>query len=148
MNAKLLAAGLVLTVGGALLLSRKVSDAAGGALDSIGQAARQAVDFVNPASPTNGVNRLVDLSVQAVTGDSNQTLGGAFHDFENPRAGLAANEYSPAPGIIVTLPRGQDGAKMTSEGAMLAPEVLGWTAALALGPAGIGYKLGSYFFSP
>src|SRR5262245_4074920 len=57
---------------------------------------------LNPASPDNVVYQGLNSIVQTLTGDKNQTAGGWVHDVANPRAGLAGNEYSPAPGIIVT----------------------------------------------
>ena len=55
--------------------------------------------------PGNPASRTVDKLTAQLTGDKNQTFGGLIHDKLNSRAGLAAGESSPAPGIIVQAPK-------------------------------------------
>ncbi len=62
-------------------------------------------DAFNPMSAGNLAYQGANGIVQWFTGDPHQTTGGAVYDAFNDRAGLADNEYSPAPGIIVTRPR-------------------------------------------
>ena len=68
---------------------------------AIGDALSSAAESLNPANPDNIVAKEANMIVQTVTGDPQQTVGGAIHDYLNPRAGLAANESSPKPGIII-----------------------------------------------
>ena len=56
----------------------------------------------NPFSPDNVANRVANAAVQAVTGDANQTVGGAVFDLFNPNAGLGPGETSPTRGVIVS----------------------------------------------
>ena len=67
-------------------------------------AAGIAAGAINPANPDNIVNQGVTSIVQDVTGDKNQTLGGAIFDFFNPEAGLAPGEKLLAPGVIAPAP--------------------------------------------
>ena len=60
--------------------------------------AAQLVAAFNPASPDNLANKAVNGAIAAMTGDTNQTLGGAIFDLFNPSAGLAKGETSSAPG--------------------------------------------------
>ncbi len=66
-----------------------------------------AYQFTSKSGAGNGnpVSKAADKLVAQVTGDKNQTVGGLVHDKLNPRAGLAAGESSPAPGIIVQAPK-------------------------------------------
>ena len=57
---------------------------------------------LDPASQNNIVNSYAQRVWTSITGDPNQTIGGSIYDTLNPQAGLASNEYSPMPGIIVT----------------------------------------------
>lgn len=57
---------------------------------------------LNPFNADNVVNRVANAAVQEVTGDANQTVGGAMFDLFNPDAGLGAGETSPTRGVIVS----------------------------------------------
>jgi len=59
-------------------------------------------DSFNIASPENVAYRGANAVVQAVTGDANQTVGGAIFDLFNPNAGLAPGEVSTGRGVIVS----------------------------------------------
>lgn len=60
---------------------------------------------LDPSNPANVVNEAANAMWSRLVGDPHQTIGGSLHDTLNPRAGLADNEYSPRPGVIVTVPR-------------------------------------------
>lgn len=95
-----LAIGIGLAGAGALALvyaARRVA--------SFGASVGISGNTFNPASDQNAAYSIVNAGVRVVTGDQNQTLGGAIFDYFNPNAGLAPNEYSPANGIIITKPR-------------------------------------------
>lgn len=59
---------------------------------------------LNPASPDNIANQGANAIVAAVTGDANQTVGGAIFDTVNSSAGLAPGEKLLAPGLIAPAP--------------------------------------------
>lgn len=64
---------------------------------------------LNPASSGNLAYQGTTAIVQKLSGDANQTPGGAVFDKLNPRAGLAPGETLVAPGVIrVNLPTPQE----------------------------------------
>lgn len=71
-------------------------------LRKIPGAASSVAAAVTPTNPNNLAYQGANSVVQTLTADPTQTLGGWIYDTFNPNAGLAPNETSPAPGMIVT----------------------------------------------
>lgn len=84
-------AGLILVAAAAVgYLAWRAYKGAGKAAQVVG---RVITEDLNPASQNNLVNRAVNATVQAVTGDSGATLGTKVYDWLHPDAGPAPNQY-------------------------------------------------------
>lgn len=83
---------------------------------------------LNPASPDNIANQGANAIVAAVTGDANQTVGGAVFDTLHTGAGLAPGEKLVAPGLIAPAPPAASGPAVTPDGdiwgAPLTPDMM------------------------
>lgn len=78
-------AGAVVGVYAAIALTKKVTDGA----SSVKEAAGRVIDAVNPASSNNLAIRGANAVTQAITGDSNETLGGYLYGLLHPTQGRA-----------------------------------------------------------
>lgn len=83
MKAKYEAIAIVLTVGLGAYVAVSIFSRA---KDGLTGAAKGLLDAVNPTNPGNIVARAADAVVQAVTGDSNTSVGSKLYDLVNPNA--------------------------------------------------------------